>query len=37
LVRPEAWLTLSRPDRRGIAPEPPYTMPRVMVTAGVSF
>jgi hypothetical protein len=36
-IRPEAWLTLSRPERSGIAPEPPYTIPRVMLGAGVTF
>jgi hypothetical protein len=37
VIRPEAWLTLARPRRRGVAPEPPYFMPRAMVSAGISF
>ena len=36
-VRPEAWLTVARPVRTGIAPEPPYSIPRVLLSAGLAF
>jgi hypothetical protein len=36
-VRPEVWLTLARPERSGVAPEPPYTIPQVLLAAGITF
>jgi hypothetical protein len=37
VLRPEAWFTVSRPTRVRPAPEPPYFMPRVAVSAGARF
>jgi outer membrane protein W len=36
-LRPEAWLAIASPTRVRPAPEPPYFMPRVVVSVGARF